>query len=136
MKNEFDMIIIGGGVVGCMIARWLSRYELEILLIEKEADIGMGASSANSAIVHAGYDPIPGTLKAAMNVAANPMWDTLSGELGFGFDRRGDYVVAVNNGELLDLDALHKQGQKNGVPGLHMITSDEMRHREPNINPN
>ena len=98
MKNEYDVIVIGAGVVGCMVARWLARYQIDILVIEKEADIGIGASSANSAIVHAGYDPAPGTLKAEMNVAANPMWDTLAGELNFGFDRRGDYVVAVNNG--------------------------------------
>jgi glycerol-3-phosphate dehydrogenase len=135
MKNEYDVIVIGAGVVGCMVARWLARYQINILVIEKEADIGMGASSANSAIVHAGYDPVPGTLKAEMNVAANPMWDTLAGELNFGFDRRGDYVVAVNNGELLDLEKLLQQAQKNGVPGMHIITSAEMKHREPKINP-
>ena len=80
--KKYDVIIVGGGVVGSMTARFLSRYQLGILLIEKESDIGMGASSANSAIVHAGYDPLPGTLKAKMNVLGNAMWDTLSGELG------------------------------------------------------
>ncbi len=95
MANSYDVIVIGGGVVGCMIARNLSRYQLSILLIEKEADIGMGATSANSAIVHAGYDPLPGSLKAKLNVQANGMWDTLAGELNFPFERRGDYVVAV-----------------------------------------
>ena len=77
--ETYDTIVIGGGVVGCMIARWLSRYDLRTLLIEKEADLGMGASSTNSAIVHARYDPIPGTLKASMNVAGNRMWDQLAG---------------------------------------------------------
>ena len=61
MQEQYDYIIIGGGVVGCMVARWLSRYEGKILLIDKAADIGMGVSSANTAIVHAGYDPLPGT---------------------------------------------------------------------------
>ena len=135
MKTDYDVIVIGGGVVGSMVARWLSRYQLDILMIEKEADIGMGASSANSAIVHAGYDPVPGTLKAKMNVAANPMWDALSGELGFGFNRSGDYVVAIGDEELPMLETLLEQGQKNGVPGMHIISADEMRHREPNINP-
>jgi glycerol-3-phosphate dehydrogenase len=88
VKKSYDVIIIGGGVVGCMVARFLSRYNLQILLIEKEADIGTGSSSANSAIVHAGYDPVPGSLKAIMNVAANAMWDTLSGELNIPFNRR------------------------------------------------
>lgn len=135
MPEPYDVIIIGGGVVGCMIARYLSRYQLAILLIEKEADIGMGASSANSAIVHAGYDPLPGTLKAKMNVAANPLWDALAGELNFPFERRGDYVVAVGAEELSSLEKLLTQGKMNGVPGMHMITAEEMRRREPNLNP-
>lgn len=134
MKN-YDVIIIGGGIVGCMAARFLSRYQLEILLIDKAADIGSGASSANSAIVHAGYDPKPGSLKAKMNVAGNAMWDTLSGELSFDYDRRGDYVVAVGPEEFLHLEELIEQGRKNGVPGMHIISGDEMRYREPNINP-
>jgi glycerol-3-phosphate dehydrogenase len=118
-----------------MTARFLSRYNLKILLIEKEADIGMGASSANSAIVHAGYDPLPGSLKAKMNVQANAMWDTLSGELNCPFQRRGDYVVAVGEEERLKLESLLEQGIKNGVPGMHIISGEEMRHREYNINP-
>lgn len=135
MKTDYDVIIIGGGVVGCMVARYLSRYRLDILLIEKEADIGMGATSANSAIVHAGYDPVPGSLKAVLNVQANAMWDTLAGELNFAFDRRGDYVVAIGPEEQRALDTLLAQARQNGVPGVHLITAEEMRHREPNINP-
>ncbi len=133
--ESYDVIVIGAGVVGCMIARWLSRYALRVLLIEKEADIGMGASSANSAIVHAGYDPVPGTLKASMNVAGNRMWDQLAGELNFAFERRGDYVVAVGAEELPALERLMAQGVENGVPGMRLISGDEMRRREPNITP-
>ncbi len=135
MKQNYDVIIIGAGVVGAMTARFLSRYQLDILLIDKDADVGMGASSANSAIVHAGYDPLPGTLKALLNVQANAMWDSLAGELGIPFDRRGDYVVAVGTEELPAMDQLEQQGIKNGVPGIHVISADEMKHREPNINP-
>ncbi len=119
-----------------MIARWLSRYEGRVLLIEKEADLGMGCSSANTAIVHAGYDPLPGSLKALMNVRANPMWDQLAGELGFAFERRGDYVVAIGEEELPLVDKLMQQGVKNGVPGMLMIDGGaEMRSRERDINP-
>jgi glycerol-3-phosphate dehydrogenase len=135
MAKKYDVIIIGAGVVGCMVARFLSRYKLDILLIEKEADVGMGASSANTAIVHAGYDPMPGSLKAMMNVAGNKMWDTLAGELNFPFERRGDYVVAIGKEELPRLDELWERGVKNGVPGMAMLSGDEVRRREPNINP-
>ncbi len=135
MNPSYDFIIIGGGVVGCMLARFLSRYRGSILLIEKEPDIGMGASSANSAIVHAGYDPVPGTLKAKLNVRANAMWDSLAGELNIPFERRGDYVVAIGPEELAGLDKLLEQGRRNGVPGMHFISLEEMRRREPEINP-
>lgn len=135
MTQSYDIIIIGAGVVGSLIARSLARYQLEILLIEKEADIGMGASSANSAIVHAGYDPMPGTLKASLNVQANPLWDQLAGELNFPFERRGDYVVAVGAEEFATLEGLLEQGRRNGVPGMHLVSAEEMRRREPEINP-
>ncbi|MDZ4159772.1 MAG: FAD-dependent oxidoreductase, partial [Anaerolineaceae bacterium] len=134
-REDYDIIIIGGGVVGCMAARYLSRYRLKLLVIEKESDIGMGASSANSAIIHAGYDPPPGSLKAILNVAANPIWDTLSSELSVEFERRGDYVVAVGMDEHPKLIQLLEQGRKNGVTGLQLIAADEMRRREPNIHP-
>nr|HMN61549.1 FAD-dependent oxidoreductase [Anaerolinea sp.] len=135
MPQAYDVIVIGGGVVGCMTARFLSRYQLSILLIEKETDVGMGASSANSAVVHAGYDPLPGSLKAKMNVLGNVLWDNLAGELNIPFERRGDYVVAIGPEELTGLETLLEQGRRNGVPGMHLISAEEMRHREPNINP-
>lgn len=133
--KKYDVIIIGAGIIGCMIARFLSRYKLDILLIEKEADVCMGATAANTAIIHAGYDPVPGSLKAEMNVKGNRMWDTLAGELNIPFERRGDYVVAIGEEELPKLEDLMKQGIQNGVPGLVLLSGDEVRRREPNINP-
>ncbi|MBN1248287.1 MAG: FAD-dependent oxidoreductase, partial [Anaerolineae bacterium] len=94
-ENSYDLIIVGAGVVGAMTARFLSRYDLKILWIEKEADICTGATSANSAIIHGGYAAHPGTLKAEMNAKAISMWDQLAAELNFGFSRCGTYVVAV-----------------------------------------
>ncbi len=132
--KSFDVIIIGGGVVGCMTARALSRYQLKILLIEKESDIGMGASSANSAIIHSGHDPLPGTLKAEMNRIANPMWDQLSAELGIPFRRCGAYIVAVGEKELISLASLKTRAAKNGVKA-EILNGDEMRKREPLLNP-
>jgi glycerol-3-phosphate dehydrogenase len=134
-NKKYDVIIIGAGVVGCMVSRFLSRYKLDILHIEKEADVCMGSTAANTAIIHAGYDPVPGSLKAVMNVDGNRMWDTLAGELNIPFERRGDYVVAVGEEELPLLDELWDRGVKNGVPGMIMLPGDEVRRREPNINP-
>lgn len=132
--QQFDVIIIGGGVVGCMTARALSRFQIQVLLIEKEADIGTGASSANSAIIHAGHDPLPGSLKAEMNRLANPMWDHLSEELGIPFKRSGAYVVAIGDEEFACLESLRQRGLENGVE-CEIITGEEMRKREPLINP-
>jgi glycerol-3-phosphate dehydrogenase len=133
-RKSYDVIIIGAGVVGCMVARFLSRYKLNILHIEKDADVCMGATAANTAIVHAGYDPVPGSLKAVMNVEGNRMWDTLAGDLAIAFERRGDYVVAIGKEELPALDELWDRGVKNGVPGMIMLSGAEVRRREPNIN--
>ncbi|NLN70139.1 MAG: NAD(P)/FAD-dependent oxidoreductase [Chloroflexi bacterium] len=135
MPKKYDVIIIGAGIVGSLVARFLSKYQLDILLIEKEANIGMGASSANSAILHAGYDPIPGSNKALTNVMAVEMWPVLSQELGIGYSRCGDYVVAVTAEEVQVLEELLARGQRNGVAEIEIISGTEMRRREPLICP-
>ena len=132
--KSFDIIIIGGGVLGCMTARALSRFNLHILLIEKKSDIGMGASSANSAIIHSGHDPLPGTLKAEMNRLANPMWDQVSEELGIPFQRSGAYIVAIGQEEAGCLGALEERAKKNGVV-TQIISAEDMKKREPRVNP-
>ena len=135
MPQPYDLIIIGGGIIGSMAARYLSRYQLSILLIDRETDICMGTTSGNSAFVHAGYDPLPGSLKAITNVEGNAIYEQLSVELGFDFERNGDYVVAIGQEEVPALERLMEQGKKNGVPGLEMITGEEILRREPLINP-
>jgi glycerol-3-phosphate dehydrogenase len=121
MPQSYDVIIIGGGITGSMIARYLSRFQLSILLIERETDICMGTTAGNSAFVHAGYDPVPNSLKALTNVEGNALYEQLSVELGFDFERNGDYVVAIGQEEVPALERLMAQGKKNGVPGLAMI---------------
>ncbi|MFO7599480.1 MAG: FAD-dependent oxidoreductase, partial [Candidatus Desulfacyla sp.] len=134
MHSQYDVIIIGAGVVGCMTARRLSRYRLKILQIEKSSDVCTGVTAANSALIHAGYDAVPGTLKAEMNVKANPMWDRLSEELQFGFARTGAYIVAMGEDEVQKLDLFLDRAQKNGTPA-QIISGQEMRKREPYITP-
>lgn len=134
-EEKYDVTIIGAGVVGSMIARFLSKYKLKILLIEKESDICMGTTAANTAIIHAGYDPVVGTLKAEMNVKGNKKWDTIAGELNIPFKRKGDYVVAIGKEELPKLDVLYQRGIANNVPGMTMLSGEEVRRREPDINP-
>lgn len=135
MAETYDVIVIGAGVVGSMIARTLSQYKLDILLIDKEVDVGMGTSSANSAIVHAGYDAVAGTLKAEMSMEGNRLWSTVSQELNIPLDRCGTYVVAVGPDELLMLEPLLENGRRNGVPALDIISGEEMRLREPALTP-
>lgn len=133
--SEYDVIVVGAGVVGSLIARALSRYRLRILLVDKESDVGEGTTKANTAIVHAGYDAKPGTLKARFNMAGNAMFDSLCEELDVEFDRCGTYVVGVSEADRATLADLYSRGVDNGVPGLEIIDGDEMRRREPSVSP-
>lgn len=135
MTQSYDVIIIGAGIVGAMTARFLSKYDIKIMWIEKEADIGMGASAANSALVHAGYNALPGTNKALTNARAVKMWPQLSQELGIPYERTGDYVVAVSDEDMATLKDLQARGQANGVPGMEIIDGEQMRRLEPLIRP-
>lgn len=130
----YDVIIVGAGVVGAHIARALARFKLDILLLDKASDVGEGTTKANTAIVHAGYDAKPGTNKARLNVAGNALFDQVCAELDVAFKRCGTYVVALDEGERATLQELYERGLQNGVPGLEIISGEEMRRREPAIN--
>jgi len=131
----YDVAIIGAGVVGGAIARELSKYNLQIAVLEKGTDVSVGASKANSGIVHAGYDPEEGTLMAKLNAEGNALFDTVCGELDVPFRRNGSLVVAFDGGQMSLLETLRKRGIANGVPGLSILSRDELRRREPNVNP-
>lgn len=132
-NQEYDVTIIGGGVTGSAVARELSRYDLKTCLLEKEEDVCSGTSKANSAIVHAGHDAVPGTWKARFNVEGNRMMDQLSRDLDFDFDRNGSLILCFDKEELPALQALYEKGVENGVPELRIITGDEARAMEPNL---
>lgn len=134
MQN-FDVIIIGGGVIGCAVARELARKKLRIALLEATADICNGQSKANTAIVHGGHDAKEGSLKAKFNVLGNAMFDRIARELDVPFERNGSLVVAFTQEEEPALDALFARGVANGVPGLRLIDREELLRREPNLSP-
>ena len=135
MQGRYDVVIIGAGIVGCMTARRLARFDLDVLVLERNSDVGAETSAANSALIHAGYDPVPGTLKAELNVRGNAMWEGLARELDFEFRRTGDYVVAVGPDEVEALRALYRQGIANGVPGLVLLDGEAVKARVPLLNP-
>lgn len=131
----YDVLIIGGGVIGCSIARELSKYELKTALIEKEDDVASGgASKANSAILHAGYDPVPGTLKAKLNVRGNEIFDDICKDLDVPIKRVGSLVAAFADDEVDSLYKLYDRGLKNGVKKMSIISKDMVKELEPNIN--
>lgn len=132
-----DVIIIGGGVVGCSVARELSRFDADILLLERGNDVSVGTSKANSGIVHGGYDAKPGTLKAKFNVAGNAMFDALARELDFPFKRNGSMVLCFDKADIGKLLELKEQGVKNGVQGLYIVEGYEaVKAMEPYVSEN
>ena len=128
-----DVVIIGGGVVGCAIARELSAYNLRTVLLEKEEDVCSGTSKANSAIVHAGFDAEPGSAKAKFNVLGSEMMEDLSKELDFPYKRNGSLVLCFAQEDMPKLQDLYDRGIKNGVKDLEIITGDQARELEPNV---
>lgn len=129
----YDVLVIGAGVVGTAAARELSRYNLKLCVLEKNYDVNMGTSKANSAIIHAGFDAKPGSLKAKLNVMGNLMMDKLSEELDFEFHRNGSMVLCFEEENIPKLEDLRIQGEKNGVPDLRIISGDEARRKEPTL---
>lgn len=129
----YDMTIIGAGVVGSAIARELSRYDLDILLLDKEGDVSNGASKANSGIVHGGYDAKHGTMKSKFSRAGNRMYAQLEEELHFGYKEVGSLVLAFAEEDFATLEKLKINGEKNGVHDLEMIDQARVRELEPHI---
>ena len=128
-----DVIIIGGGVSGCASARELSRYQADILVLDKEEDVCCGTSKANSAIVHAGFDAPAGSRMAALNVAGSRRMPTLAKELDFAYQQCGSLVVCLSEEDRPALQKLYENGLTNGVEGLRIVERDELLAMEPNI---
>ena len=133
MKHGYEVLIIGGGVVGCAIARELSRYRVRAALLEKDADVGMGASCRNSGVLHCGFKYAPGTLRAAVSVRGNALMDDLCRDLKVKMKRIGKLTVALDAEDEPMLYHLKEQGDANGVPGLELIDRDRMQRIQAGV---
>lgn len=131
----FDIIILGSGVTGAFIARELAKYKVNVLVLDKENDVGNVTSMANSAIVHSGYDPLSHTLKAKFNVLGNKMYDKVCEELDVKFIRTGSMTVATSEEHLKVLEDLSQRAKENGVE-TKLLTKEEAHAKEPNLSDN
>ena len=129
----YDVAIIGAGVIGASIFRELTKYDLKVTVLEKENDVSMGTSKANSAIVHAGYDPKVGTLMAKYNVKGNEMFEDLCKELSVPFKRNGSLIIAFSEEDMETVKNLYENGNKIGVKGLQILSKEEVLEKEPNL---
>ena len=128
-----DVVVIGGGIVGTAILRELSKYDLQCVLVEKEPDVSLGTTKANSAILHAGFDAPTGSLKAITNVRGNKLYHQLEKELDLDIKWTGSLVVATNDEEMATLQELMARGNANGVEGMQILSADEVLEQEPNL---
>lgn len=131
----YDAVIVGGGAVGCAVARWLSRYRLRICLAERGEDVCVGTSKANSAICHAGFDAPIGSAKARFNVEGSRMMEALSLELDFPYRRCGALVLCFDEADIPRLEELKRRGERNGVEGLTVLDRASLRRQEPRVSP-
>ena len=129
------MLVVGGGVIGATILRELTKYNLKVCLLEKESDVAMGQSKANSGIVHAGFDAEEGSLMAKMNVKGCALMPETCEKLHVPYKNNGSLVVAFSDEEMEHLKVLYNRGVANGVPELKILSKEELLELEPNLNP-
>ena len=132
-EKMFDFVVIGAGVVGGMVSRELTKYTDSVCIVERGGDVALGATRANSAIVHAGYDAKSGSLKARLNVRGSKMMEAVCRELGVKYKRNGSLVVGFNDEDRATLTELVERGKTNGVEGVCLLERDEILAIEPNI---
>ncbi len=130
---DYDVLVIGGGVVGASVIYQLARYDIKVGLLEAENDVAMGTTKANSAIIHAGYDPEPDTLMAKLNVLGNKMSTEICQKLNVEFNQIGSLVLAFTDSEVSTLKELYERGIANGVPNMELWDAKQTIEREPNL---
>ncbi len=131
--GDWDVVIIGGGISGCAVARELTRYKLRILLVEKHSDVARGASGANNGMVHAGIDLKRPCLKLKYGVAGNAIYGDVCRELGVDFRRSGQYVIFDSKLIRFLAKGTVKRATKHGIPGVRIIGKKEIAEAEPRV---
>ncbi|MBR6701285.1 MAG: NAD(P)/FAD-dependent oxidoreductase [Firmicutes bacterium] len=134
--TDYDVVIIGAGAVGCAAAYVLSGYKINIAVLEKEADVAFGTSGRNSGVVHAGFNNVPGSLKAKLCVEGSRRFEELALHLGVKYIKTGKYVTGFSDSDRAELERLLKQGKENGAEGLEIVNGDDIRKIYPNIQGN
>ena len=134
--KQYDVAIIGAGVVGCAIARELAKYKLHTIVLEKELDVATGNSSRNTGMLHAGFTYKLGSLRAKCSVEGNQEFDTVAAELGVPFKRTGKLVVGFTEHDRENILRFKANGEANGVKGIRMVDQEEMHRIEPNAGGN
>ncbi len=136
-ENAFhpDILIAGSGITGVSLARELSRYDVSVTVIDRAEDIAEGATKANSGIVHAGYDAVPGTKKALYNVRGSAMFPALCETLSVPYRKCGALVIGFDGQDMKTLKELYQRGILNGVKGLRLLSHGEALKAEPELNP-
>ncbi len=132
----FDVVIIGAGIIGSAVAQYLSKFDLNVVVLEENEEVSSVTSKANSGIVHAGYDAEPGSLKAHFNVLGNFMYEKISKDLDIPFKRNGSLVLCFSKEDMKRLYKLYDQGIKNNVPNLKILSNEEVQQIEPSISDN
>ena len=133
--RKTDVVIVGAGAVGCAVARELSKYEVSVIVVDQNEDVGGDASKSNSAIIHTGYDAAPGTLESQLVVAANPMYDKIAEDLDVPFARIGAILPAVTEEQYAQLPGIKEKAFRNHVYDVEFKTREELLDMEPNLNP-
>jgi glycerol-3-phosphate dehydrogenase len=132
-STKCDVLVVGAGVIGCAIARELSKYKIDVVLLEKENDVGSGVSKGNSGVLHTGLYYPKGSLKARLCVEGRLMFPELAKQLDVPYKLCGKHVLARTEDELKDIEKLKAVGEGNGVEGLTIISGEELKRREPNL---
>ncbi len=132
-RKVYDAIVIGAGVVGCAVARELARYRLDVAVVERELDVGFGASSRNTGVIHGGFNYATGSLKAQCCVEGCQNFDRAAEELGIPFKRTGKVLVGFNDADGGELEKAKRLGEANGVPDLEIIGEKRLRELTPHV---